>query len=42
VGLFYGVTADGLDEAIASFERSGDATEPTGEAPVSTRPAAPA
>jgi cytochrome c biogenesis protein CcmG, thiol:disulfide interchange protein DsbE len=39
VGLFYGVTADGLDEAIASYATSGEATEPTAEQPGSTRPA---
>jgi cytochrome c biogenesis protein CcmG, thiol:disulfide interchange protein DsbE len=41
VGLFYGVTARGLDEAIATYERSGSATEPDSDQPVSTRPGAP-
>lgn len=33
VGLFYGVTADGLDEAIASFEQGGELTEPDEDRP---------
>lgn len=33
VGLFYGVTADGLDEAIASFEAAGELTEPDEDRP---------
>jgi cytochrome c biogenesis protein CcmG, thiol:disulfide interchange protein DsbE len=38
VGLFYGVTADGLDGAINAYAGSGQATEPTAGQPGSTRP----
>jgi len=34
-GLFYGVTADALDDAIAAFEASGLPTTPTGDRPTS-------